>query len=485
MDIFPNNWVSSDLINSLPDNVLGDLFCWTVAVAENHPPTQYTLSSVCRHWRDLVLHCPLLWTDIYIPMKDPYDPFVFFERSAPAHYDVTFYSSWTQDLDFHAQVSHAILNNLSRLRRLTIDVINFDEIIPLFQAWSNRHAPNFQHLEILCQDMFEPEKDFTATFMNRGDTLRDVKLNGLRFKFLPNLPNLTNLEIDRLRPDPGTLRALFVQCPTLESLVIGVFSAPAEPTDPALPCEDISAPYLKRLAINLDNDHTESNCSCALPKLDAENLEYLEISHYGTTFADHYVSLASHFKASRHLHKLRIRSHLFMEEDMDFLTSLPNGTGLEIIGFPSHRDPGAGLPIVSLVNLESIIIDLIPTMSKYSSDFDIVAFHGVLQNTRLTFNCPVTVCCDCDGTALDAWKTILGDRFSIRPTPLGTGFLDNYLIPYDDFLDRLSGSSQDECYDWDDDDGDYQDYDDYDEEEDEEDYDPDAPCIGSEVEVEI
>jgi hypothetical protein len=170
-----------------------------------------------------------------------------------------------------------------------------------------------------------------------------------------------------------------------------------------------------------------------------------------------------------------------MEEDTEFLASLPNDTSLEIIGFPSHRDPGAGLPIVNLENLRAITIDLTPSMSKYSSDFDIVAFHGVLQNTRLTFNCPVTICCVCDETALDAWKTILGDRFSIRPTPLQSGFLDHYLVSYDDFLDRLSGSSQDEYYDWDDE---YQEYDDYDEDEDA-DYDSDAPCIGSEEEVEI
>jgi len=243
---------------------------------------------------------------------------------------------------------------------------------------------------------------------------------------------------------------------------------------------EISVPSLKTLAINLDNDHAE-NCSCALPHLTAENLEHLEISHYGTTFADHYVSLASHFKPSSHLRKMRIRSHLFMEEDMDFFASLPNETCLEIIGFPSHRDPGAGLPIVNLRNLGAITIDLTPTMSKYSSDFDMVAFRGILHNTRdLTFRRPVIVCCDCDDNALAAWKIVLGSRFSIRTTPLPPGYLDGYFVSYDDFLDRFSGSSQDENYDWDGDEYDEYDYGDYDEEED---Y-PDESGIGSEGEDE-
>jgi len=167
-----------------------------------------------------------------------------------------------------------------------------------------------------------------------------------------------------------------------------------------------------------------------------------------------------------------------MEEDMDFLSSLPQGASLDIIGFPCHRVPGGGLPLLNLTNLGSITIDLTSTMSKYSSDFDIVAFHDVLQNTRdLTFNCPVTVCCHCDETALASWRTILGNRFLIRTTPLETGILDNYLISYDDFLDRLGGSisSDDECYNWDEDG--YED--------DEADYDPNYPCIGSEEEVEI
>ncbi len=49
------------------------------------------------------MDCPLLWIDIHIPME-PYDPLVFFERSAPALFNVTFNSVWTQDMDIHPQV---------------------------------------------------------------------------------------------------------------------------------------------------------------------------------------------------------------------------------------------------------------------------------------------------------------------------------------------------------------------------------------------
>lgn len=412
-------------------------------------------------------------------MREPYDPFVFFERSSPALFNLTVYSSWTQDLDFYSQISRAILENLDRLRRLTIDVVNLDEIAPLFEAWSDRDAPNFAYLEVGCSDCFEPEKEIT-TYLSCGASLSSIKLKGLRYKFLPSLRYLTILEIDRLRPDSNFFHDLFNHFPGLETLIVGVLSAPSETSDPILPSVEISVPSLKTLAINLDNDHTE-NCSCGLYQITAENLEHLEISHYGTTFADHYVSLASHFKPPPHLRKMRIRSHLFMEEDMDFLALLPNATCLEIVGFPSHRDPGAGLPIVNLQNLGAITIDLTPTMSKYSSDFDLVAFRGILHDTRdLSFSRPVVVCCDCDDNALAAWKMVLGNRFLIRSMPLPPGHLDSYFVSYDDFLDRLSGSSQDENYDWDGDDYDDYDYEDYDEEAD---Y-PDESGIGSEGEDE-
>jgi hypothetical protein len=471
---------SVNIVNNLPDDVLRYLFWWVVATSENYPPLQYILLGVCRRWRELVLHCPLLWSTIHAPIGGPYDPLVFFERSAPAPLSVTLYSTWAHDFEMHTQISNAILQHLSRLTRLTIDVVRFDEIAPFLEAWRDRRAPNFRHFELSCSE--DPEKDTTID-LNHEESLRSVKLRGLSFKFLPVLRYLTVLELSRLRPDPRMFHDLFAQFPALETLIVGVLSAPSESTDSTWPIQEILAPSLKTLAINLANDHTE-NCLCPLPHLTADNLEHLEISHFGSIFADDYVSLNSHFKTSPRLRKMRIRGHLFMEQDTTFLASLPNGACLEIIGFPSHRDPGAGLPILNLENLGSITIDLTPTLSKYTSDFDIVAFHGVLQNTRdLAFKRPVAVCCASDESALAAWKSTLGNRFSIRPTSLPTGYLDDYLIPCDESLDGLSDSSQNDYYDWDGDVGGYQDYGDY--EYDEEDDYPDESGIGSDGEDEI
>ncbi len=139
----------------------------------------------------------------------PYDPLVFFERSAPALFNITFNSVWMQDKDIHAHVSKAIFSNLSRLRRLTIEVTHFDEIALIFEAWRDCDTPNLIDLEITCHDNSEPEKEIMATYLRCGDSLNRVKLKGLRFGFLPVLHYLTILEIGRLH-DPHTLHEILL-----------------------------------------------------------------------------------------------------------------------------------------------------------------------------------------------------------------------------------------------------------------------------------
>jgi len=67
-----------------------------------------------------------------------------------------------ENLSRIVQVSKAICNNLSHLRRLTINVNLFDEIAPIFEAWRDRQIPNFTHLEISCHNNSEPEKEIAT-----------------------------------------------------------------------------------------------------------------------------------------------------------------------------------------------------------------------------------------------------------------------------------------------------------------------------------
>jgi len=472
-------------ITSLPDDILREVFDLSVhgfsVVPEYDTPVQYILGTVCRRWRDLALHTPLLWSDIYIPMKEPYDSLAFFERSAPALIDVSFSSVWSSDMELHNRVSKAILKNISRLRKLNIDVLNLDELTSLFVAWRDKEAPNFRQLNIVCHDTFIGIKELDATFLSYGESLRSVKLAGLEFNALPFLPNLTTLEIDRMRPEPPNLQALFDHCPALESLTVGQFGAPPPSDDTGAPrvqsTLEIVAPSLKSLALNLDCDHTEE-CECALPHLVAENLEYLEISQYDLTFADLQFSITSHFRELPRLQKLRIRNHLFSDSDVAFFSSLPKTTNLEIMGFPNHRDPGAGLSILNMPNFQSIAIDL--TAFSISRESDVIKLHNVLQANRPTLRCPVNICCDADNETIAFWKSLLGERLIIQPMPLQSGLLDNYLFSCDDMIDRMSGSTAEEYdeqdYEWDEDewydeDGDFDDGSDYfeDEEENEDD----------------
>jgi len=423
-------------------------------------PVQYILGSVCHRWRDLALHTPLLWSNICIPMKEPYDSLVFFERSAPALIDVSFSSVWSTDMELHDQVSKAILTNIRRLRKLNIDVLNLEELTSLFVAWRDKEAPNFSQLNIVCHDTHLDIKELDATFLSYGESLRSVKLAGLEFKALPFLPNLTTLEIDRMRPEPPNLQALFDHCPALESLTVGQFGAP--PSDDIgasrISTSEIVAPSLKSLSLNLDIEHTE-DCGCALPHLVAKNLEYLEISQCDLTFADQQFSITSHFGELPRLQKLRIRNHLFSDSDDIFLLSLPKTTNLEVMGFPNHRNPDAGLTILNMSNFHSISIDL--TATSISLESDVIKFHNVLQANRPTLRCPVNICCDVDDETVASWKSLLGERLIIQSMPLQSGLLDNYLFSCEDMIDRMSGSTAEECGEWDEDEDEWDYEDDY------------------------
>ncbi len=427
-------------IHILPDDVLREIFTFTLSnhTPDYETPIQYVLGTVCRRWREIILHSPLLWTDIHAPLKGSYDPFIFFERSSPALIDVSVSpppipwlnekTPYNSDLEFYSRISDTISNNLPRLRHFFVVVDDFEQLDCLFTSWANREVPNLRKLNVECRDYYQ---GILATFLNNGKSLCSTKVSGLQFGSFPILPNMTSLEFAYIEPNVDELQVLFSQFPALDTLIIGTLGQPEESSSDLVPYGlEIEAPSLKSLAIGLNDEHNEF-CRCVLPYFPVKNLEYLEISFIGTVFTDpHTHSILSRFKDCTCLRKARIHNPPPLAENMSFLPSGPGTIDLEFICCPGL---GRALLDPSKMNAKSVTFDLtaVPGDSFVDTFYDFLCDHSTLQR-------PISLHCTCTEEVAALWRSTK-TKFSLQEDPLSPGFLDRYVKDHE-LYDFVVGS---------------------------------------------
>jgi hypothetical protein len=445
-------------IHILPDDILREIFTFTLSnyAPAYETPIQYVLGTVCRRWREVILHSPLLWTDIHAPLNGIYDPFVFFERSSPALIDVSISpppkpyltTSRKSDLEFYSRILDTISNNLPRLRRFFVVVDDFEQLHCLFTSWTNREVPNLRKLNVECGDYYQ---GILATFLNNGKSLCSTKVPGLQFGPFPILPNMTSLEFAYIEPNVDELQVLFSQFPALETLIIGTLGQPEEPSSNSVPYGlEIEAPSLKSLAIGLNDEHNEF-CKCVLPYFPVKNLEYLEISLIGTVFADqHTQSILSRFKDCTCLRNVRIHNPPPLAENMFFLPSGPGTIDLEFICCPGL---GCFLLDPSNMNAKSVTLDLtaVPGDSFVDTVYNFLRDHSTLQH-------PISLRCTCTEEVAAFWMSTK-TKFSLQEDPLSPGFLDSYVKDHEHYA--MVGSDDQSEFDadasWDDYEDDFED----------------------------
>ncbi|KAI0341766.1 hypothetical protein BDW22DRAFT_271515 [Trametopsis cervina] len=165
-------------INRLPVEILGMIFTWLLPP---HPPfsnimifklgmkgIEYlNLSFVCRHWRQVVVSTPMLWTGIfyrvvgsYTPMTDPRISFVPLQllRSGACPLNVTDYctavfvkpDNGVPGSPTPVPLVQMLMNNVHRIRRLSLWID-----WPRNLTWTWREpAAQLETLEITCDNYF-------------------------------------------------------------------------------------------------------------------------------------------------------------------------------------------------------------------------------------------------------------------------------------------------------------------------------------------
>ncbi|KAF8905519.1 hypothetical protein CPB84DRAFT_1620037, partial [Gymnopilus junonius] len=358
-------------IDNLTDDILRDIFAtftnesW---INRHYTPNQLLLAAVCRRWRNLVLDTPLLWTSIYIPSAVS---FSFFERSQPALIDVclnSISSGIQADSDLLSRTSEAIANHISRVRSLKVHVWESKEVYAVFHAWKDLEAVNLKNLTISSfNGSLNPPNTFPFpvfssptftkfSFWQGGKSLSSLKLEGFGYQEFAPLPNLTSLEIDRLNTTPTEFRDLLTSCPLLDKLIIHHFGAPSYTTESSPPNQEIDASSLRIFAVKIDSGHFE-DCTCVLPILSLQNLEYLEVVFPWTISDPHLSLITSQWKKLPNLRKFVIRGPSIWANDISFLSDLPKSTELEIMNFPVDAEVALTY-VLNLSNLKSLIFDL-------------------------------------------------------------------------------------------------------------------------------
>ncbi|KAF9535408.1 hypothetical protein CPB83DRAFT_878607 [Crepidotus variabilis] len=422
-------------------------------------PIQFVLCTVCRQWRDLIHSTPLLWTDIHIPTTAPYDTFIFFERSNPALIDVNFANSYTwasSEMTLHSKVSEAIAKHIERLRSLRIRVLNLHELPPVFDRWKDMKCPNFEELcmSIDVGGVDEPGFGFSVLrslkldrWWMDGTALRTLRLERLPFSDFPVTPNLTTLELDRVYGSKENMKRIFDQSPALETLIIRQFAGSGGWPDEHPTSLESTSSTLKSLALNLST-HDDPDCDCPLPSLSAPNLENLELAYSWITVTNHTLSALNHLSSFSHLKRFRITCYSFWENDISFISKLPKGIKLEIIGFPPNQNDNL-FTIIRAANLGSVILDLTYNPSRPARHLDPEEFIDLILDKRPNFNYPFLFCYqpDADKRKETARKltSLFGDNLSVQFAPVKPWFLSDFrtiLSIMDDeeaFIDNLFG----------------------------------------------
>ncbi|KAI0831783.1 hypothetical protein BC628DRAFT_1311209, partial [Trametes gibbosa] len=184
------------------------------------------ITHVCRHWRDIALDAPVLWTRI--ALKHPEGVRTFLDRSKALPLNV---SLSTDQLPIVATV-RSLTAEIHRTRVLKVCIppsLALDVVAKKLM----KATPQLEELWIeklpAPRGVRRPHPsallDYPVEF-DGAPLLRSLSLRGMNLPYLPKGPSaLTNISLEELLPSPSVLLDLLERSPSLERLRIhGAFN---------------------------------------------------------------------------------------------------------------------------------------------------------------------------------------------------------------------------------------------------------------------
>ncbi|KAG2343993.1 hypothetical protein BDR05DRAFT_209432 [Suillus weaverae] len=248
------------LISGLPPEILATVFRHFVEEWQNHPakgaPTCVVFTHVCRHWRQVALKSPTLWT--YIIYTPPRWLGVMLERSKSASLFVV-YDVAVSLRDCLEQ----ILSQLPRIRVLRLRTINTPDIDRTIHLLSSQPAPLLQIFEFSNTFFGEPTTRpiSNTVFQGQSPRLRSVELTSSNFSWTAHI--FSGLRILSLRGTgdtsfptlPQLLQALR-RMPALEQLTLEQLHINSQETNHL---EKVPLAQLKSIALGCETIQTATS----------------------------------------------------------------------------------------------------------------------------------------------------------------------------------------------------------------------------------
>jgi len=153
-------------------------------------PVALTLGHVCRHWRNVALGAPTLWTDIRIVQYDTKDireaARVYLERSKACPIFLSWFPGPDQSYtNIQRVINDLIIPGVGRWQRITLLAKNYKAIDALLAAMKYLDFPILQDVEISC--MLVKLSSSNPTFRPSAPLLRRCRFRNVLS--LPPLPS--------------------------------------------------------------------------------------------------------------------------------------------------------------------------------------------------------------------------------------------------------------------------------------------------------
>lgn len=200
----------------LPTEVISSIFeIYTLFPDVCQGTPELLLSQMCRHWRDIALGTPSLWTNIHITAldsvhRDKADTYLDRSGALPLSLRIDFLGDASDPIDQICELFTSHIDRWLHLRVFFVTVEAFERFIPLL---STSYAPNLRscHLDVADHNDNQSgiavytDNSETSIFASGAPSLVSFGGRGLALhRWRPPLGKLTDLRIH----DPAPLHAM-------------------------------------------------------------------------------------------------------------------------------------------------------------------------------------------------------------------------------------------------------------------------------------
>lgn len=136
-------------------------------------PTWVNVSYVCRHWRNVALNCPILWSYLFVVLEDWTDESLARSGQAPLKLRMKT-DNWDENSGMLYLVEQ-VMNDVERIQelRLKLPAKHTREVLSMLSS----RAPRLQNLEISTRLAFEPFSVLPLPFGGDAPDLRTLRLS--------------------------------------------------------------------------------------------------------------------------------------------------------------------------------------------------------------------------------------------------------------------------------------------------------------------